>query len=108
MKVGNSSFRYFSAAIVSLLLMMTLPSSSSSAALCDHSSQLANPLPSPTALPSAKPAGSPAFCRLAPEAEEAGRTPRPFWEPARLQHQFAVHQGPAAGAERQPDPGIAL
>src|SRR5258708_13488427 len=64
MKVGESSLRDFNAATLSLLLMMTLPSSSSSDALCVHNSQLAKPLPSPTALPSAKPAGDRKSTRL--------------------------------------------
>src|ERR1700712_4595780 len=56
-KVSYSCFAYSSDAMVSGELMTTLPLSSTILPPCDHISQCAQLLPSPTALPRAKPHG---------------------------------------------------
>src|SRR5450830_601058 len=64
-KVAYSCLAYSSAARVSAELMATAPFLSTSLPPCDHSSQCAQLLASPTALPSAKPTG--VFLALVPD-----------------------------------------
>ena len=84
------------------LLMETLPSSSMIEAPCDQSSQLAVPLPSPTALPSAKPAGLPAafsFLHISRKpGRSAGGAVRPIDSIADLRHT----SGPAVPPKGRP------
>src|SRR5450759_1895055 len=58
-KVSYNCLAYSSEAMVSGEFTTTLPFSSTSLPPCDHSSQCAQLLPSPTAWPSAKPGGVP-------------------------------------------------
>src|ERR671918_2341807 len=59
MKVSYSAWAYFSASTVSGLSITTWSFSSTSLPPCDHTTQVHQALPSPTALPSARPGGWP-------------------------------------------------
>ena len=108
MKVSYSAWAYFSASTVSGLSITTWSFSSTSLPPCDHTTQVHQALPSPTALPSAKPGGCPLSLSLRQSSRKPCGSDRHAVVAGLVDPGLAVDDPAARGADRHADPAAVL